>query len=53
MTIAEKDVSDYLTVSKIGSYAINPYVGCSHACKYCYASFMKHFTKVQCQRHEL
>jgi len=27
-----------------GGWAINPYVGCSHNCVYCYARFIKRFT---------
>jgi DNA repair photolyase len=35
-----------LTKTGIASfdYCINPYVGCGHGCRYCYASFMKRFT---------
>ncbi|MEW6409098.1 MAG: radical SAM protein [Nitrospirota bacterium] len=25
-------------------YCLNPYVGCAHACRYCYATFIKRFT---------
>ncbi|MDR2779230.1 MAG: radical SAM protein [Puniceicoccales bacterium] len=38
--------NNYLSISKLTGmdFTINPYVGCPHACKYCYALFMKRFT---------
>lgn len=44
--IGTKEVRSIMTKSNlpVGGYSVNPYVGCTHACKYCYASFMKRFT---------
>jgi DNA repair photolyase len=33
-----------LSKSRVLDYTINPYVGCQHACTYCYARFIKRFT---------
>ena len=44
--IRKIEVKTILTKSNlpIGDYSINPYVGCTHSCKYCYACFMKRFS---------
>lgn len=44
--IKDIDVRSVMTKSSlpVGGFSVNPYVGCPHACKYCYASFMKRFT---------
>ena len=44
--IKEVQTKDYLTKSNLPytDYVINPYCGCTHAYKYCYASFMRRFT---------
>jgi DNA repair photolyase len=46
MIIKEVFAKTILTRTAIESfgYCINPYVGCGHGCRYCYASFMKRFT---------
>lgn len=44
--IREIEVKSVLTKSNlpVSDYSVNTYVGCTHACRYCYASFMKRFT---------
>lgn len=46
MIIKEIDAKSVITKTDLPvcDYAVNPYVGCTHGCKYCYASFMKRFT---------
>lgn len=42
MKVAEVDAKSVLTKSKLpaSEYCINPYLGCSHGCKYCYSRFI-------------
>ena len=44
--IRDVETKNIMTKSSlpVGGYSVNPYVGCTHGCKYCYASFMKRFT---------
>ncbi len=46
MNIKEIQVNSVITKSNLPvcDYSVNPYTGCEHACKYCYACFMKRFT---------
>lgn len=44
--IREIGVKSVITKSSLpaSDYSVNPYIGCTHSCKYCYACFMKRFT---------
>ncbi|MBM4136400.1 MAG: radical SAM protein, partial [Nitrospira sp.] len=46
LIIREITVKSVLTKSGIpgADYCINPYIGCFHGCRYCYATFMKKYT---------
>lgn len=46
MIIKEIEAKSVITKSNLPvcDFSVNPYTGCEHACKYCYACFMKRFT---------
>ncbi len=44
MIVNEIEARTILSKSRIYDYTVNAYVGCGHACVYCYAKFMKRFT---------
>ena len=47
MEINEVQCKSIITESGLPAsrYSINPYIGCQHGCVYCYARFMKRYTK--------
>lgn len=46
MLVSEISCRSLMNRSRLADYCINPYVGCGHACKYCYAeSYTRRFTK--------
>ena len=45
MIVKEIVARGILSKSKVYDYVVNPYTGCQHACSYCYARFMKRFTR--------
>ncbi|HHT9139121.1 MAG TPA: radical SAM protein [Candidatus Wunengus sp. YC60] len=48
MSLIIREISAKSILTKSGipgvDYCINPYIGCSHGCRYCYATFMKRYT---------
>src|SRR4030042_5744778 len=47
MNVKEIQVKSCMTKSKLTDYVINPYTGCEHACKYCYADFIRRCQNIQ------
>lgn len=45
MIVKEIQAKAILSISQVYPYVINPYTGCQHACSYCYARFMKRFSR--------
>lgn len=49
MEIKEIKCKTCMSKSKLADYTINPYTGCQHACKYCYADFMRKYHNIKAE----
>lgn len=47
MIVKEVKCKNCMTKSKLTDYVINPYTGCQHGCKYCYADFIRRFQNIK------
>ena len=47
MEVKEIKCKSCMTKSKLTDCVINPYTGCQHGCKYCYAVFIKRFQDIK------
>lgn len=47
MQIKEITCKTCMSKSGLADYAINPYTGCQHGCKYCYADFMRKYQNIK------
>lgn len=45
MVLKEIHARSILVKSQVFDYVVNPYIGCQHSCAYCYARFMRRFTR--------
>jgi len=45
MVLKEIHARSILVKSQVFDYVVNPYIGCQHSCVYCYARFMRRFTR--------
>ena len=45
MVLKEIHARSILVKSQVFDYVVNPYIGCQHSCVYCYARFMRWFTR--------
>ena len=52
--VKEIKVKSILTKTNvpIGDYAVNPYVGCAHGCKYCYANYSRTSVEAAFEKHD-